>query len=62
MIFEVCKKSTKNDKSSTLRRPKDALGDFWGRVGGRGGSPGNLFWEVLGQVLRTGFDTPSTTV
>ena len=44
----MCKKSIKDDKSSTLGRPKDALGDFLGRVGGRGGRPGNLVLLVLG--------------
>ena len=50
----MCKKSTKNDKSSTLGRPKV----FWmivlGRVGGRGGRPGKGFGKVLpvlGQIL-----------
>ena len=51
MSFGMCKKSTKNDKSSTLGRPKV----FWmivlGRVGGRGGRPGNLVLLVLGQTL-----------
>ena len=56
------KRLAKNEESSTLGRPKDALGDFLGRVGGRGGRLGNLVLLVLGQVLRTGFDTPSTTV
>ena len=54
MSFGLCKKSTKNDKSSTLGRPKDALGDFFGRVGGRGGRPGKGFGKVLlvlGQAL-----------
>ena len=46
----MCKKSTKNDKSSTLGRSKDALGDFLGRVGGRGGRLGNL---VLGIYMRS---------
>jgi len=32
-------KSAKIDKKSTLGRPKHALGDFLGRVGGRGGRP-----------------------
>ena len=61
----MCEKSTKNKKSSTLGWPKHALGDFLGRVGGRGGRPGKGFGKVLlvlGQVLRTGLDTPSTTV
>ena len=47
-------KSTKNEKSSTLGRPKDSLGDFWGRGGGRGGRPGKGFGKVLlvlGQTL-----------
>ena len=52
MSFGTCKKSTKNDKSSTLGRPKDAFGDFFGRVGGRGGGPGNLVLLVLGQVSK----------
>ena len=43
MSFGICKKSTKNDKSSTFGRPKDALGDFFVRVGGRGGRPGKRF-------------------
>ena len=65
MTFEVCKKSTKNEKSSALGRPKVSRMIVFGRVGGRGGRPGKGFGKVLlvlGQVLRTTFDTPSTTV
>ena len=59
MNFGMCKKSTKNEKSSRLGRPWALYCATLGRVGGRGGRPGNLFWEVLGQVLGTGFDTPA---
>ena len=48
-------KSTKNEKSSTLGWRKDALGDFFGRVGGRGGRPGKGFGKVL-LVLGTSFE------
>ena len=47
----MCKKSTKNDKSSTLGRPWALYGATFGRVGGRGGRPGNLVLLVLGQTL-----------
>ena len=51
MIFEVCKKSTKNEKSSTPGRPWALYPATFGRVGGRGGGPGNLVLLVLGQSL-----------
>ena len=50
----MCKKSTKNDKSSTLGRPWALYGATFGRVGGRGGRPGKGFGKVLlvlGQTL-----------
>ena len=37
MIFEVCKKSTKNETSSTHGRPWALYHGPFGRVGGRGG-------------------------
>ena len=63
--FWGVQKSTKNEKSSTPGRPWALYPATFGRVGGRGGRPGKGFGKVLlvlGQVLRTGFDTPSTTV
>ncbi len=48
MIFEVCKKSIKNDKSSTHGRPRALDPTTLGRVGGRGGRLGNLVLGVLG--------------
>ena len=47
-------KSTKNEKSSTLGRPKVSRMVVFGRVGGRGGRPGKGFGKVLlvlGQTL-----------
>ena len=47
MRFVMGKKSTKNDKSSTLGRPWALYGATFGRVGGRGGRPGKGFGKVL---------------
>ena len=58
----MCKKSTKNDKSLTIGRPKAIRPVILGRVGGRGGGPGNLVLLVLGQSLAELSGTPSTTV
>ena len=60
--FWDVRKSTKNDKSSTFERPWALYPATFGRVGGRGGGPGNLVLLVLGQILAELFDTPSTTV
>ena len=62
IIFEVCKKSTKNEKSSTHGRPWALYPGPFGRVGGRGGRLGNLVLGVLGKKFQRTFDTPSTTV
>ena len=48
MTSEVCKKSTKNEKSFTFGRPKVSRIIVFGRVGGRGGRPGKgfgKFWD-----------------
>ena len=52
--FGMCKKSTKNEKSSALGRKRQKSGQLLGRVGGRGGRPGNLVLLVLGQTLAEG--------
>ena len=45
--FGMCQKSTKNEKSSALERPKEFCMVVLGRVGGRGGRPGKGFGKVL---------------
>ena len=52
--FGMCKKSTKNEKSSALGRKRQIPRTILGRVGGRGGRPGNLVLLVLGQTLAEG--------
>ena len=54
MTSEVCKKSTKNEKSFTFGRPKVSRMIVFGRVGGRGGRPGNLVLLVQGKDFDTG--------
>ena len=52
--FGMCKKSTKNEKSSRHFGSKVNFRRISGRVGGRGGRPGKGFGKVLlvlGQTL-----------
>ena len=52
--FGMCKKSTKNEKSSTLGADFGRVVPKNGRVGGRGGRPGNLVLLVQGKDFDTG--------
>ena len=52
--FGMCKKSTKNENSAALGRPRGESAQILGRVGGRGGRPGNLVLLVQGKDSDTG--------
>ena len=50
----MCKKSTKNEESSRHFGSKVNFRGISGRVGGRGGRPGNLVLLVQGKDFDTG--------
>ena len=54
MIFGMCKKSVKNDKSSTLGRPWALYPATFGRPGGMSGGTGGSFRgvEVLVKLVK----------
>ena len=54
MSFRTAKSRLKIDKDGDMGRPKGRLEDFGGRVGGRGGRPGNLVLLVQGKDFDTG--------
>ena len=56
MRFGMCKKSTKNDKSSTLGRPKVIRTVVLGRPGGMSGAAGGSFRgvEILVKLVKFG--------
>ena len=62
MSFGMCKKSIKNDKSSTIGRQKAVWTVILGRVGGRGGRPGKgfgKFWDKFWELGLTRLAPPS---
>ena len=56
MSFRMCKKSTKNDKSSTFGRPEALYPATFGRPGGMSGAAGGSFRgvEILVKLVEFG--------
>ena len=54
MSFRTAKSRLKIDKVGDMGRPRGECAQILGRVGGRGGRPGNLVLLVLGQTLAGG--------